>query len=336
MCIYSDVIQMWPHRHALRHGAHRHARLRPPTAALRTCPSATKASSSHCRPSALACRTRSIAQRAASRCLAAPVTRRACCTCGTPMGRRGEHLDARQVINGNLVAITAAAPGIPFLGRTRGLLATRTRGAGGVARSGEHMMQGRSSVALTTQRCSISVTAYLLLAAARVFLEDRPPRRLDRPRAAQAVLVRCVEVLPTLSLTSLLYVLLVLTALLGGLGALEGAHRLRLGALGLRTRHDGHAGAGQEGARRGRGTTRGWRRGVCRVRGRDSVLFMIRTRGARCCLFPGARRGGAWRRALRGRGTACGARRGGGWVPPASSTVEDGLAQTRAPPGAHL
>ena len=194
-------------------------------------------------------------------------------------------------------------------------------------------MQGRSSVANSVVQ--LSVTMYLLLAAARVLLEDRPPRRLDRPRAAQAVLVRCVKVLPSLSLTSLLYVLLVLTALLGGLGALERAHRLRLGALGLRTRHDGHAGAGREGARRGRGTPRGWRRGAW-VRGRDGVLFMIRTRGARCCLFPGARRGGAWRRALRGRGTACGAWRGGGWVPPASSTVEDGLAQTRAPPGAHL
>ena len=60
----------------------------------------------HQRSSELACRTRSIAQRAASRCLAAPVTRRACCTCGTPIGRRGEHLHARQVISGNLVAIS--------------------------------------------------------------------------------------------------------------------------------------------------------------------------------------------------------------------------------------
>jgi len=60
----------------------------------------------HQRSSELACRTRSIAQRAASRCLAAPVTRRACCTCGTPMGRRGEHSHARQVISGNLVAIS--------------------------------------------------------------------------------------------------------------------------------------------------------------------------------------------------------------------------------------
>ena len=190
-------------------------------------------------------------------------------------------------------------------------------------------MQGRSSVANSVVQ--ISVTTYLLLAAARVLLEDRPPRRLERPRAAQTMLVCCVEVLSTLSLTSLLYVLLVLTALLGGLGALERAHRLRLGALGLRTRHDDHAGAGREGARRGRGTPRRWRRGASWVRGES--VFMIRTRGR--CLFRGARRGSAWRRALRGRGAACGAWRGGGWVPPASSTVEDGLAQTRAPPGAH-
>ena len=76
------------------------------TTAHHTCPSATKASSSHCRPSALACRTRSIAQRAASRCLAAPVTRRACCTWNSEVGRRDEHLHSTYMQGRSSVAIS--------------------------------------------------------------------------------------------------------------------------------------------------------------------------------------------------------------------------------------